>query len=287
MTEIFEKYKGDKNVIQTIGNIRESTKECYDILKSHHLRFKILTDSTVKSLRSEIQSLDAKLDILTSGEHSRKKSSFETMRELDTSTKLYMKNRKLIDLQKEDMQGRKFSGVDHDLDEIYEYLDFVGHNKPNVSFYLPKGAPFSKFRDFVNAKGKELQITSSKMVASKLFKEPPKMTSESTQVDLVEDFQSEVDRLLLEMEEMRKEIDSRDIQIDKLKYEIHRITEGNYLEIISILENCNLKVKSQNLTIEVGKLKYTIEQHEHSIQLKDKIIKSYEGEIIFVLATMF
>lgn len=62
--------------------------------------------------------------------------------EIDEKVKEYMWNRKIIDSQKYEVEKDKFSGVDDELKEVYECLDFVGRNKTPGTYSLPQSVHF-------------------------------------------------------------------------------------------------------------------------------------------------
>jgi hypothetical protein len=86
--------------------------------------------------------------------------------------------------------------------------------------FLPKGFQFPTMQEFIKLRAKEVQITSSKFVATKLHKDPPVMHSTAIQVEVITQDEYEQEKLENEIFKLNMEIEAKANQFDRLWQEI-------------------------------------------------------------------
>ena len=153
------------------------------------------------------------------------KSSYEAVKEIDENVNLLFSGALSSKLQKPEIEEANFySGVDNELTSICEYLETIGRNSTEHTFYKQRGMPFETIKDYLKNKGKAVQILSSKFVASKLYKEPPKQ--ESVAVQATEDvvFQDSIQDLQFNIEVLNGMVEKREAQNKTLLSQFRRIS---------------------------------------------------------------
>lgn len=92
-----------------------------------------------------------------------KKLGYQTVENIDIAINELLKDQPRK--RREDyLSSKKFSGVDNQLNEVYQYLDLIGRNKIEASYLLSKENSFDSIQEFVKNQAKALQITSSKAI---------------------------------------------------------------------------------------------------------------------------
>jgi hypothetical protein len=163
ISEIFDVYRGNVNVTDTIKTIFRYQNELYSRVKSMHLQNKILTDGNIKYRDDEISDLKQKLTDLEIEQRDPNKSSYEFVKEIDKGMEDLFQNR--IKTRKNELENkRRFSGVDFELGEVYKYLDFIGRSNISEGFYPAKNMPFDSFKEFITNQAKSIQINASKKI---------------------------------------------------------------------------------------------------------------------------
>lgn len=132
------------------------------------------------------------------------KSSFDATKVIDCHIDEFIDKKQLEQASSIKSKNITFSGVDHDLDNIYQFLELIGNNKMDNTSFNPSAMPFHLIQKQLLEKGKSLQILSSKQVASLLGRNAPVKREMYAQTD---EYQAE-------------------IELEKAKIEIFELTEA-------------------------------------------------------------
>ena len=176
-----------------------------------HLRHIILWDKANRDTKEQIKEMHNRLNQRNEkGDTLQNKTSFEALKEIDDGLNSYFSEKLHLKESKGDFEDKKFSGVDSELTSIYQYLETIGQSNTEYSINFERGTSFNKLQDYLRIQAKELQIQSSKLLASKLIKENPKLKSVAVQHYVEENDQESIEELKSTINSLNKTIDLKD-----------------------------------------------------------------------------
>jgi len=210
--------KHNTHVFNSLKGLVAWFREIYDKIKSHHLQYKIVADDKIKCMAQEVQEMKKTIEIQDYS--SKKKQNSLPFKELEKSLKEFIQQKQG---PKSRLPESKFSGVDNDLEKLGEYWEFIGRNRTDIKFLLPQSINFAEFQEYVKVRAKNIQISSSKIVASRLSKEPPKMVWMGVQADAPSLEETDADKLELDIFRLNMTNEAKSNQVDKLWEDAKRL----------------------------------------------------------------
>ncbi|CAI2379908.1 unnamed protein product [Moneuplotes crassus] len=245
----------------------------------------LVFSSHEKSFKEEIMEKDRIIESL------KKKDTGDTIRSCINTTKVIdTRINDFIQMQslmtREEYEGMSYSKADQDLEDMFEFFQFIGGTHVDIQTFREKFENFDKFQSVIRSQGKNLQVITSKMMAKSMTNEGPQLTTVQTQTRRIDDndqLQEYEDRI----KELEFHLKNQDALINRvmerskmLEEENKKLKDSNLQERIhsSEVENCFEKGDKKRLKLrsEVKFLEDLAKKQSALIQAKDKILIKHD-----------
>ena len=233
----------------------------YTRFDAYHNQKVMLLENGNKSLRVKVKEQEG---IINQYEKSKNdnifRSSIDANKIIDCHIDEFISKELVRRSQLSEADEIKFSGVDVELDSMYELCRLVNENKIDKRSFVEAILNFDEFISFVKKRGKSLQILTSKFLAQKLVTKKPKFVSHSAQTyeDGEGDGEAEVDAY--------KDLEKR---FKNANNKLGRLTGRCEM----------LQKEKENLKTRIYQLEFSLQVSEDNLKKADITIQSKRNDI--------